>query len=130
MQSRAAALHAFECQFFGSLVANLQKAEAFFLQHSISLRSSIHAAISSRDPASARALKRKIKSREAFVVLNMNGFDKVTRDACVAYVTCDMLSDPSQTRHSAARAHTRRLLEDGCVEERIVHQQRHSGAEG
>jgi hypothetical protein len=56
MATRAAALHAFECQFFSSLVANLRKAESFFFDHVTSLRRSIHDAVTSRDAAAARAL--------------------------------------------------------------------------
>ena len=57
LATRAAALHAFECQFFGSLVANLRKAESFFFDHVTSLRRSIHDAVASRDAAAARVLK-------------------------------------------------------------------------
>ncbi len=57
LATRAAALHAFECQFFGSLVTNLRKAESFFFDHVTSLRRSIHDAVASRDVAAARALK-------------------------------------------------------------------------
>jgi hypothetical protein len=57
MATRAAALHAFERQFFSSLVANLRRAESFFFDHVTSLRRSIHDAVTSRDAAAARALK-------------------------------------------------------------------------
>ena len=65
-----------------SLSCNLQRAEAFFLSQLLLLRSSVHAAVASRDAAAARALKRQLKSLDAFLVLNMNGFDKVAAAAC------------------------------------------------
>jgi hypothetical protein len=80
MATRAAALQAFESQFFRSLATNLRKAEEFFFRHMSFLRQSIHALISSPDASAARSLKLKLKSIEAFVVLNMNGFDKVSPD--------------------------------------------------
>ena len=69
-------------QLLRSLSCNLQRAEAFFLSQLLLLRSSVHAAVASRDAAAARALKRQLKSLDAFLVLNMNGFDKVAAAAC------------------------------------------------
>ncbi len=57
LEARSAALQTFERQFFRSLVSNLRKAESFFFDHVAALRQAIHAAVTSRDAAAARALK-------------------------------------------------------------------------
>jgi hypothetical protein len=55
--ARSTALHAFESQFFRSMVSNLRKAESFFFERVTSLRRDIHVVVTTRDAAAARQLK-------------------------------------------------------------------------